>query len=91
MIVGRSFFQKRLVNSCTYLRNGTNVQTAVAALVESVRIGHFECANMEIYISTSKRGLFAVTKYAGIIGNKFFQNFNVIFDYKRKRLNLEKY
>jgi len=34
--------------------------------------------------------LFAVTKYAGIVGTEFFQNFNVIFDYKRKRINLEK-
>ena len=32
-----------------------------------------------------------VSKYAGIVGNKFFQNFNVIFDYKRKRLHIEKY
>jgi hypothetical protein len=58
---------------------------------KSVRIGNLECADMEIYISTSKKGLFAVTKYAGIVGNKFFQNFNVIFDYKRKKLHLEKY
>ncbi len=68
-----------------------DVQAAAASLAESVRIGNFECADMKIYISTSKKGLFAVTKYAGILGNKFFQNFNVIFDYKRKKLHLEKY
>jgi hypothetical protein len=72
-------------------RTQADVQTAVAALAESVRIGKFECADMDIYISTSEKGLFAVTKYAGIVGNKFFQNFNVIFDYKRKRLHIEKY
>jgi hypothetical protein len=68
-----------------------DVQTAAHALAESVRIGKFECANVEIYISTSKKGLFAGTKYAGIVGNKFLQNFNVIFDYKRKRLHIERY
>ena len=62
-----------------------DVQTAVAARAESIRIGKFECSDMEIYISTSKKGLFAVTKYAGIVGNKFFQNFSVIFDYSYRR------
>jgi len=54
-------------------------------------IGKFGCSDLEIYISTSKRGLLAGSKYAGIVGNKFFQNFNVLFDYKRKRLHIEKY
>jgi hypothetical protein len=69
----------------------SDVQTAAPALAESIRIGKFECTDMEIFISTSKKGLFAGIKYAGIVGNKFFQNFNVIFDYKRKRLHIEKY
>lgn len=68
-----------------------DVQTAVTAMAESVKIGKFECEDMEIYISTSKKGLFTATKYAGIVGNKFFQNFNVIFDYKKKRLYIEKH
>ena len=68
-----------------------DVQTVSTAMAESVKIGKFECEVMEIYISTSKKGLFAGTKYAGIVGNKFFQNFYVIFDYKRKRLHIEKY
>jgi hypothetical protein len=68
-----------------------DVQAAAAALAESIGIGNFECADMEIYISISRKGLFAGSKYAGIVGNKFFQNFNVIFDYKRKRLHIEKY
>jgi hypothetical protein len=72
-------------------RTQEDVQTAAAVQVESVRIGNFECAGVEIYISTSKRGLFAVSKYEGIVGNKFFQNFNVIFDYKRKKLHIEKH
>jgi predicted aspartyl protease len=67
------------------------VQTAAAVRTESVRIGKFECTDMEIYISTTSKGLFAVSKYAGIVGNKFFQNFNVIFDYKRQKLHLEKH
>jgi predicted aspartyl protease len=68
-----------------------DVQTAVDVLAESVRIGKFECVAMHIFISTSNRGLFAVSKYAGIVGNGFLRNFNVIFDYRRKRLNIEKY
>jgi hypothetical protein len=50
-----------------------------------------ECDDMEIYISTSKKGLLAGSKYAGIVRNKFFQNFNVIFDYRRKSLHIEKF
>ena len=72
-------------------RTQADVQTAASVRAEFVMIGKFGCSDLEIYISTSKRGLFAVSKYAGIVGNKFFQNFNVIFDYKRKRLHLEKY
>lgn len=67
-----------------------DVQTAAAAIAGSVRIGSFECADMEIFVSTSKRGLFAGSRYAGIVGNKFFQNFDVIFDYKRKTLHIKK-
>jgi hypothetical protein len=72
-------------------RTMADTQTASSFLAKSIRIGTTECNDMEIFISTSDKGLFAVTKYVGIVGNKFFQNFNVIFDYKRKRLNLEKY
>ncbi len=68
-----------------------DVQTAAAALAESVWIGRFECVDMEVFISTSAKGLFAGSRYAGIVGNKFFQNFNVIFDYQRKRLHIEKH
>jgi hypothetical protein len=72
-------------------RTLADTQTATAVLAKTVRIANFQCEGMELFVSTSDKGLFAVTKYAGIVGNKFFQNFNVIFDYKRKRLNLEKY
>ncbi|UCE40263.1 MAG: aspartyl protease family protein [Candidatus Aminicenantes bacterium] len=83
----------------TFVEKGTEkkfktqaaLHTATSSLAKFVRIGQFQCDDMEIFISTSKKGLFAVTKYAGIVGNKFFQNFNVIFDYKRKRIHLEKY
>lgn len=68
-----------------------DIQTAASVQTKTVRIGKFVCADMEIYISTSNKGLFAGSKYAGFVGNKFFQNFNVIFDYKRKRLHIEKY
>ncbi len=68
-----------------------DVQTAAEVLAESVRIGKFECEDMHIFLSTSNRGLFAVSKYAGIVGTGLLRNFNVIFDYKRKRLNIEKY
>lgn len=68
-----------------------DTQTAAEVLVESVRIGKFECAGMHIFISTSSRGLFDVSKYAGIVGTGFLRKFNVIFDYKRKRLNIERY
>ena len=46
--------------------------------------------DVKIYISTSDKGLFAVKKYAGLLGIGLLKNFNVIFDYKRNRLNLEK-
>jgi hypothetical protein len=49
-----------------------------------------ECHHVPIYISTSDRGLFAVTRYSGIVGTGLLRKFNVIFDYKRNRLNLEK-
>ncbi len=68
-----------------------DVQSAAPALAKSVRIGRFECADMEVFISTSKKGLFAGSKYTGIVGIKFFQNFNVIFDYRRKSLHIEKF
>jgi hypothetical protein len=67
-----------------------DIQTAIAALAESIRIGRFECVDKEIFISTSTKGLFAGSRYAGIVGNKFFQNFTVIFDYMRKRLHIDK-
>jgi hypothetical protein len=70
-------------------RTKSDTQTAAAFLAETVRIGSYECRDMELFISTSDKGFFAVTKYAGIVGNEFFQNFNVIFDYKRNRLSLE--
>ena len=79
------------MNSEKKFRTLADVQTAVPVVAESVKIGKFECADVEIYISTTSKGLFAVSKYAGIVGNKFFQNFNVIFDYKRQKLHLEKY
>jgi predicted aspartyl protease len=68
-----------------------DVQAAAAVMSKSVRIGDYKCDNVEIHISTSKKGLFATTRYAGIVGNAFLKNFNVIFDYHRKRLHLEKY
>lgn len=68
-----------------------DVQAAAAAMTKSVRIGEYECDNVEIHISTSKKGLFAATRYAGIVGNAFLKKFNVIFDYHRKRLHLEKH
>jgi hypothetical protein len=67
-----------------------DVQAGFAVHAESIRIGRFACNDMEIFISTSKNGLFSGSTYAGIVGNKFFQHFNVIFDYERKRLTLEK-
>ena len=97
VLVNSPFAEKHGLNSFLELKTEKEfktqaaVQTAAPFLAKSLRIGQFECDDMEIYISTSKKGLFAVTKYAGIVGNKFFQNFNVIFDYKRKRLHLEKY
>lgn len=65
-------------------------QTAVEVMTESIGIGEIQLKNVPIYVSTTSEGLFAVTRYAGLVGTGMLKNFNVIFDYKRSRLNLEK-
>jgi len=67
-----------------------DVQTAVEIMSESIRIGELECKSVPVYVSTSNTGLFAITKYAGIVGTGLMKYFSVIFDYKRNRLNLKK-
>ncbi len=67
-----------------------DTQSAVSVLARTVRIGRFESHNLEIFIATSKKGLFAGSKYAGIVGNQFLQNFRIMFDYKRKSLYIKK-
>jgi hypothetical protein len=67
-----------------------DVQTAVEITSDIIRIGAIECVNVPIFISTSNKGLFAVKRYAGLVGTGLLQNFNVIFDYTRNRVNLEK-
>jgi len=47
-------------------------------------------SDVPIFISTSNKGLFAVKRYAGIVGTGLLKNFSVTFDYYKKRLILEK-
>lgn len=54
-----------------------------------LNLGSFELAHMPVLISTSDKGLFAVTKYDGIVGTTLLRRFNVILDYRRNRLRVE--
>jgi hypothetical protein len=66
------------------------VQTAVEVKTRTIQVGQTQLQDLPVYISTSDKGLFAVTKYAGMVGTGLLRNFNVIFDYSGNRLSLEK-
>jgi hypothetical protein len=66
------------------------VQTAAEIQADVLQVGGFKLSDVSMFVSTTDKGLFAVTAYAGIVGTGLLRNFNVIFDYERERINLER-
>lgn len=77
----------------SYLIKGLGNQEFVQyeGRIRQVRIGKLKFDKLPVGISTSKEGVHANKKVAGIIGNRLLKNFIVTFDYSRKKLYLEKY
>lgn len=50
---------------------------------KSISVGGVELVDMRATFSGNTQGIMANNEYAGIVGNAFFERFDVIFDFKR--------
>ena len=66
------------------------VSRGVVGRVRGIRLGSILIENPVTVFSTDQRGAFADTSFSGIIGADILSRFDVVFDYSRQRMFLEK-
>jgi len=64
-------------------------QTFNKALIASMNIGGFDLGEMTVQMSESEEGVTSYSGYLGLLGNEVISRFNVVLDYKNKKLYLK--